>query len=610
MPLVVPNLDDKNFDQFFDEAQAALPSYSPEWTEYNLSDPGITIVELFAWLSDINMYRLNYVGSRHHLKYLKLLDAVPTAVKPAECLVTFTSSVDMILEKGEKLLALDMDKNISIAFETIDTCYLIKSNLRQVKLNNERGEVTLEDDGLPKFFYPFGMSNYKNSSFSLIFDDILPDEFSVTFMLYEKDLPEIGSHQKESTKFFPSVEVVWEYSDGTNWQELTVLKDETVNFSKSGTIIFHKNEKTVKEIRCKVYKGSFEQSPRIEKILTNTVLAKQVEQTTEVFEKFGKGFAHQKIELKNYPLTEIELKIDEEIWEEVDTLQVAKYNQKCYELDKNSGVIRFGDGEYGKTPPVDAKVVCIYKNSLGAKGNIYKESLWKIENNSHGLSLTNYFDANAGENPQTIDEAFVEFKKSLSIPSQAVTEEDYRYLTLHTPGLRVARAKAIADIEKNEVTVIVVPFSFKKEPYPSEGFLKSVCYHLDKHRLITTKIKTITPTYVKVTVHAQLSVVKTKHSEEVKKRVLEKLNTFLDPITGWKDQKGWPFGQSVYESDIYALIENIDGVDCVLDLYLSAVGENISIKNGNIEISQDALVSSNQHQLSIFTTQESCRGML
>jgi len=73
MGLKIPNLDKKDFDIRLQEAIAKLPAYSKDWTEYNLSDPGITIVELLAWISDINSYKLNRIRTEHEEALLKLL---------------------------------------------------------------------------------------------------------------------------------------------------------------------------------------------------------------------------------------------------------------------------------------------------------------------------------------------------------------------------------------------------------------------------------------------------------------------------------------------------------------------------------------------------------
>lgn len=73
MGLKIPNLDKKDFDTRLKEAMAKLPSYTDNWTEYNTSDPGITLIELLAWIADINSYKLNKIRAEHHEALLKLL---------------------------------------------------------------------------------------------------------------------------------------------------------------------------------------------------------------------------------------------------------------------------------------------------------------------------------------------------------------------------------------------------------------------------------------------------------------------------------------------------------------------------------------------------------
>jgi len=74
MGLTIPNLDRYEFETLKKEAMAKLPAYSSKWTEYNASDPGVTMLELLAWMTDINSYRLNHLGKEHYLAFLSLLD--------------------------------------------------------------------------------------------------------------------------------------------------------------------------------------------------------------------------------------------------------------------------------------------------------------------------------------------------------------------------------------------------------------------------------------------------------------------------------------------------------------------------------------------------------
>jgi hypothetical protein len=73
MALPIPNLDDRRFEDLVAELRTQIPGYAPGWTNHNLSDPGITILEMLAWLSETIIYRLNRVSVSHYEKFLALI---------------------------------------------------------------------------------------------------------------------------------------------------------------------------------------------------------------------------------------------------------------------------------------------------------------------------------------------------------------------------------------------------------------------------------------------------------------------------------------------------------------------------------------------------------
>lgn len=73
MPLSLPNLDDRRYADLVEEARSLVPSYAPEWTNHNPSDPGITLVELFAYLTEMLVYRVNRVTDDNKRAFLKLI---------------------------------------------------------------------------------------------------------------------------------------------------------------------------------------------------------------------------------------------------------------------------------------------------------------------------------------------------------------------------------------------------------------------------------------------------------------------------------------------------------------------------------------------------------
>jgi Baseplate J-like protein len=75
MPIQLPNLDDRTYDDLVAEALHLIPTYAPEWTNYNPSDPGITLIEVFAYLTELLIYRLDRVTDENKAMFLKLIDA-------------------------------------------------------------------------------------------------------------------------------------------------------------------------------------------------------------------------------------------------------------------------------------------------------------------------------------------------------------------------------------------------------------------------------------------------------------------------------------------------------------------------------------------------------
>jgi hypothetical protein len=73
MTLPAPNLDDKSYQDLVREAISKIPVYAPQWTDYNATDPGITLIELFAWLTEMQIYRLNRITEKHLRVFLRTL---------------------------------------------------------------------------------------------------------------------------------------------------------------------------------------------------------------------------------------------------------------------------------------------------------------------------------------------------------------------------------------------------------------------------------------------------------------------------------------------------------------------------------------------------------
>jgi predicted phage baseplate assembly protein len=88
MPIPLPNLDTRRWADLVDEGRALVPRYARQWTDHNYHDPGITLIELFAWLIEQLIYRANRVPERHLRKFLGLVGVRPEPPRPAAALLS------------------------------------------------------------------------------------------------------------------------------------------------------------------------------------------------------------------------------------------------------------------------------------------------------------------------------------------------------------------------------------------------------------------------------------------------------------------------------------------------------------------------------------------
>jgi hypothetical protein len=91
MPLRSPILDDRSYQQLRDEMIRRIPVYAPEWTDHNASDPGVTLIELFAYLGENLLYRFNQIPETAKLEFLRLLQIPLRAAVPARALAAMST---------------------------------------------------------------------------------------------------------------------------------------------------------------------------------------------------------------------------------------------------------------------------------------------------------------------------------------------------------------------------------------------------------------------------------------------------------------------------------------------------------------------------------------
>jgi predicted phage baseplate assembly protein len=638
MSLPIPILDDKTFDVLVEEARKLIPVYAPRWTDHNLSDPGITLIDLFAWLVEMELYSLDVVDDRHLLKYLSLLDFKPRPASPAR--------VDLQLEPvSNECVTVPAGTGFktslpgsSLVFESEETVEVLPLELKKVfsYFDYRFTDVTEFNRYSRNYYHAFGKNPevgdalYFGFSTGALGGALAGKTVRFAIYPYDVDLPPVGEglpgEEQEMEVLPPSVEVNWECWNAGAWVTLAVTADEdavpllickgvmALDFpgdfviSESGLPDFpdyiNVGDEAILWVRCRLSGGDYEIPPRLDRVLPNVVSAVEGETTEETWESTGLPF--QEFKTRRYPVVpgSVTVEVNGEIWDIVDDFDASGPGDPHVITRPAGGDIYFGDGLNGAVPPAGEQVTVHYRISGGIKGNVGAGTITGA--GVTGIEVIHPFAADGGREEETIKETFVRVQEDLAIPYTAVTAEDYEYLAGIVPGLRVARTRAVL-IGANRVTVVVMPYSFEEKPLAGESFKRAVCRYLEQHRLLTTFITVSDPDYVKVSVSAEIRIKEGYGSEQMKERITGALDCFLSPLKRESGDNEWPFGRPVYSSEINEVLEDVEGVDCVTTLSLSASLGSFQKVEGNIEIGPLSVVYPGTHQIDIITPHMKCK---
>jgi hypothetical protein len=139
MPLLLPNLDDRTWADLADEGRALIPVYGPEWTDHNASDPGITLVELLAWKTEMDIYRLNQVTDAERLRFLKLVGVRPRGPQAAYAVLSFSAkSGTPTLPKSLEFSGVDGHK-VESRYQTLREIMLAQGSLSALQVSGPAG---------------------------------------------------------------------------------------------------------------------------------------------------------------------------------------------------------------------------------------------------------------------------------------------------------------------------------------------------------------------------------------------------------------------------------------------------------------------------------------
>lgn len=655
MPLenAVPTIDDRSYDSLMAEVRTRIARYTPEWkpvwTDVNDNDPGITMVQVFAWLAELLTYRMSKVPELNYIKFLQLLGVELNPAEAAQSEVTFpvkSSFPDayVIVPSRTQLTAESPEGGAPITFETERALTALKAQLASVLAydgyaytsvtSENETPVTDESQQSARGFQPFGPEANDDSALLLGFD------FAGMFPSVEVDLAvwTLPSNLKTAaiqcglpeTSAYSSATIRWEFWNGSEWQPLSLLKDETNAFTRTGHIhlqtpakamqktIIAPEPKSLYWIRGRVERSQYENPPKLLAIRTNTVAVRQAETVRDEVLGGSSGRRDQVFRLANAPVLHdsLILEVDEgtgkEIWKRVDDFFGSSPTDHHYVLDRTTGEIRFGDGRNGSIPVANASnpesniVALEYRFGGGKAGNLGAQTIKTLTTSITGIDenkVGNLLAAHSGRDEETLEEAKKRAPRSIKSRCRAVTAEDFETLAMEAT---IKRAKALPLYHPDfpgvkvpgVVTVIVVPDAEGASPTPSEGTLRTVCAYLDARRLLTTELYVIKPSYQRVEIEAEIIVDDNADLAEVKKGVVQTLKDYFHPLKGGEDGLGWPFGGTIYYSRVNQRIFTIKGVESIRSMVIVLDGERAP-ECTDVTINEAALVYSTDPQIQV-----------
>ncbi len=611
MPLNAPNLDDRSFEEIKEMVRARIPRYTQEWTDFNESDPGITLIELFSWLTEMMLYQMNQVPDRNYVKFLKLLNLELDPPMPAVADLTFTPRQGARTESvpiHTRVAAQSQETGELINFETEKGLDLIPYALSDVQVYDGASFQSLSQENITtsSTYFPFGSKPKQGSALYLGFmppdplpspgTPYFPQQMSLRVFLSAESTA--GAAQAcdpggAGLPPAPPVELVWEYRHPEppyRWLPLTVFRDETAAFTREGYIEIAGPEKTALTnegrlidpaeekrfwIRCRLAHGVYPQGkePEIEFIRSNSVSARSVTSVRNEILGRSDGTPNQRFDLRHSPILQVtgdtaeqdnlQLTVESiggtlERWQRVDDFLSSAPDDAHYVLKSAAGTLYFGDGRNGRIPSGNAEIVAAhYRYGGGKASNVAAGSITIPLTTLTGVdSVTNEREAVGGRDEQTVDDLKAKAPCVLRHRNRAVTAEDFVSLATRAGG--VIKATALAQTHPDypgvpvpgAVTLVIVPDSDDNPPQPSAELIRYVCGYLDQYRLLTTELHVKGPEFVEIRVEAKVSALPQVASGTVERLVREALDERLNP-------REWLFGRDFNPTGLYRDIYRI-----------------------------------------------------
>lgn len=533
MPLAAPKLDDRHFQDIVDEAKKRIPHYNKDWTDHNVSDPGVTLIELFAWMTDIILYRLNQVPELHYVKFMEMLGITLREPVPATVPVTFWLSAPqptaVTIPAGTEVASTQTETERSVVFTTDKSFSIEPPQLAvitsRIATGSSGSEKQYREQNLRRL--EAGFDGFDVFSSVPQVDDALyfgfENDLSYTILGFDMSCDAAGGAGIDPT--LPPY--IWEASTGqqnARWLPCEVDMDTTKGMNVPGRIRIHVppmgkysvNKQSLYWVRVRIRPITaaeqkegmrpYRTTPRIRQISVATwgatIPSTHAQQIKQEFLGQSDGSAGQRFKLQVAPILTRQpgdtLIVQPEgeaaqTWQEVPDFASSGANDHHFTLDSVTGELRLGpavrqpDGAiklYGVIPPRGANLIFSrYRYGGGQEGNVQIGILNTLKTAIPYIArVSNREAAWGGLDAESLEAAMMRAPALLRSRDRAVTEADFEFLARQALPAAIGRVKCLQPrpseagrVAPGQVYVLVIP----RVPNPA-GYLEPAQLEPDK----------------------------------------------------------------------------------------------------------------------------------
>jgi predicted phage baseplate assembly protein len=618
MPPDPPNLVLQQYQDILTALQLRIPGYTPEWTDWNESDPGTTLLELFAFIGESMGYRLNQVPAACYQKFVELIGMQPLPALPSVAYLSFTPTpaspaVPIFVPQGTAASATGTDGQ-PVWFETDTDLALTRFPLTAVQLYD--GSPHGVSDGP---FNPFGASPSPGNAVYLGFGPANP---SITWPAFPAQIrlhvvvPAASDGAVRSDQIaaqpspVPPVTVQWEYLDSTqpaeHWTRLNLYADASVAFTRTGDVLIDGPPAQTQAqpgigaftdpyywIRCRLTGGAYSSAPVVTKIQENTVSATSLRTVTGETADQSSGLPGQQRTLANSPVAPgtvtLTVTTGEDaavVWTPQEDLYASSATDTDYALDPSTGTVTFGDGVHGSIPAAGSDITASYRYGGGARDNVAAAAVSALQAPILGVSaVTNADPAAGGQDAQTTDDLQAAAPAMLRSQQRVVTAADFEAEAMRAAGVARVTVLPFASPDfpgisvPGAVTVIIVPVPADPSqvmPAPAQELKEALARDLDGMRPVTAEVYVDGPVYRQVQVTARIEIVPSASPDQVSLDIVAALNEFLSPLpvarSDGSSSTPRDFGEDFYPTSLYRAILDVANVVAVPNLSVSVDG--------------------------------------